>query len=149
MSNLKQQERMPFITLPQHLRFSLKKSQVDTFIKDQCNLMVKQITCRFVARNSKETRIKRKEWVEKWSQTDMSHLSNCVFVDVSALNINIRSFTTSSAKGTLAIVTTPSARAVSHTILGAILAINAVNIEIELPNLKPKKIKVDGSHKRK
>ena len=127
----------------------MKKSQVDTFIKDQCNLMVKQITCRFVARNSKETRIKRKEWVEKWSQTDMSHLSNCVFVDVSALNINIRSFTTSSAKGTLAIVTTPSARAVSHTILGAILAINAVNIEIELPNLKPKKIKVDGSHKRK
>jgi hypothetical protein len=68
----------------------------------------------------------------------MSHLSNCVFVDVSAFNINIRSSITSSAKGTPAIVTTPSARAVSHTILGAIPAMNAVNIEIGLPNLKPK-----------
>jgi hypothetical protein len=53
MSNPKKQERMLFITLPQHLRFSLKKSQVGTFIKDQCNLMVKQIIRRFVARNSK------------------------------------------------------------------------------------------------
>lgn len=36
-----------------------------------------------------------------------------------------------------------------YTILGAISAIGVVNVKIRLPNLKPKKIKVNGSRKRK
>ncbi|KAG0184917.1 hypothetical protein DFQ28_010231 [Apophysomyces sp. BC1034] len=115
--------------------FSLKESQ--------------RVTRHPVARNSEETRIKRKEGVEKWSQTDMDYLSNFVFVDESAFDINMRPSTARSAKGTPAIVTTPSTHAVSHTILGAISAMGVVNIEIRLPNLKPKRIKVDGSRKRK
>lgn len=52
-------------------------------------------------------------------------------------------------KGTPAIVTTPTIRAVSHTFLGAISAMGVVNIEFRLPNSKPKGIKADGSRKRK
>ncbi|OAC99616.1 hypothetical protein MUCCIDRAFT_167033 [Mucor lusitanicus CBS 277.49] len=79
----------------------------------------------------------------------MDYLNNCVFVDESAFDINMRPATARSASGTPAIVTTPSTRAVSHTILGAISAMGVVNIEIRLPNMKPKKIKVDGARKRK
>ena len=53
------------------------------------------------------------------------------------------------AKGTPAIVTIPPTRAISHTILGVISAMGVVNIEIRLPNMKPKRIKVDGARKRK
>jgi hypothetical protein len=76
-----------------------------------------------VTRNSEATLIKRKEWVEKWSQTDMDYMSNCIFVDESAFDINMRPTKARSTKGTRAVVTTPSARAVSHTILGAISAL--------------------------
>ena len=47
------------------------------------------------------------------------------------------------------LVTTSFARAVSHTILGAIYVMVVVNIEIRVPNSKPKRIRVDGVHKRK
>ncbi|KAL9538562.1 hypothetical protein MBANPS3_010839 [Mucor bainieri] len=101
------------------------------------------------AKNSPDTLLRRKECVEKWSQTDMNYLSNCVFVDESALDMNMRPSTARSAKGTPAIVTTPSTCAASHTILGAISAMGVVNIEVRLSNLKPKRIKADGSRKRK
>ncbi|KAL9536563.1 hypothetical protein MBANPS3_012559 [Mucor bainieri] len=129
--------------------FSLKESQVGTFIKNECNLTVKRITRHPKARNCPETLLKRKVWVEKWSKTDMNYLNNCVFVYESAFDINMRPATARSASGTPVIVTTPSTRAVSHTILGTISAMGVVNIEIPLPNMKPKKIKVDGARKRK
>lgn len=70
-------------------------------------------------------------------------------MDESAFDANMRPSTARSAKGTPAIVTTPSTRAMSHTILGAISAMGVVNIKIRLPNLKLKWIKVDGFCKRK
>ncbi|KAL7326628.1 hypothetical protein PS15p_208932 [Mucor circinelloides] len=106
--------------------FSLKETLVGTYIKNECNLTV-----------------------EKWSQADIDYLSNCVFVDAFADDINVRPSTTRPAKDTPAIVTAPSTRAMSHTILGEISAMGVVNIEIRLPNLKPKRIRVDGSRKRK
>ncbi|KAF1797613.1 hypothetical protein FB192DRAFT_1400742 [Mucor lusitanicus] len=60
--------------------------------------MVKRITRRPAARNSPDTLLRRKECVEKWSQTDMDYLSNCVFVDESASDINMRPSTVRSAK---------------------------------------------------
>ncbi|CEP12586.1 hypothetical protein [Parasitella parasitica] len=125
--------------------FNLKESQVGTFIRNECNLTVKRITRHPKARDSPDTLLKRKVWVEKWSQTDMDYLSNCVFVDESAFDINMRPSTARSEKGTPAVVTTPSTRAVSHTILGAVSAMGVVNIEIGLPNQKPKRTKVDGA----
>jgi hypothetical protein len=129
--------------------FTLKSTQVGTFIKNDCNLTLKRVTRHPVTRNSEATLIKRKEWIEKWFQTDVDYMNNCIFVDESAFDINMRPAAARSTKGTPAVVTTPSARAVSHTILGAISAFGVVNIEIRLPNSKPKRIKVDGSRKRK
>jgi hypothetical protein len=50
----------------------------------------------------------------------MNYLENCVFVDESAFNINMRPSGGWAEKGKPAIVTAPSTRAVSHTILGVI-----------------------------
>ncbi|KAG2198710.1 hypothetical protein INT47_005395 [Mucor saturninus] len=71
----------------------------------------------------------------------MDYLSNCIFLDELS--------TARSAKGTPAIVTTLSIRAVNHTILGATSAMGVVNIEMRLSNMKLKRIKVDGARKRK
>ncbi|KAL7332361.1 hypothetical protein PS15p_204411 [Mucor circinelloides] len=45
--------------------FSLKETQVGTYIKNECNLTVKRITRRPAARNSPDTLLRRKEWVKK------------------------------------------------------------------------------------
>jgi hypothetical protein len=96
-------------------------------------LTIKRVARHAVARNSEDNLNARKEWAEKWSQTDMDYLSNCVFVDESAFDINMRPPTGRSAKGSPVTVETPATKAVTHTILGAISAMRVVNIEIQVP----------------
>ncbi|KAI7862967.1 uncharacterized protein EV154DRAFT_489134 [Mucor mucedo] len=70
------------------------------------------------------------------------------FQDMSPFDINIKPLTARSTRGTPDNVTSPSARAVSHTILRAISTCEVVNLEIRLP-LTPKRIKAVGPQKRK
>lgn len=128
--------------------FSLKETVVGKFISTECNLSIKKVTRHPVARNQNAKVIERREWVEKWSKTDMDYTKNCIFIDESGFDINMKPSTARSARGTPAIVTTPSAKAASHTILGAICVLGVVNIEIRVP-LTPKRIKVAGARKRK
>ncbi|KAG2207671.1 hypothetical protein INT47_011791 [Mucor saturninus] len=110
--------------------FTLKESSVKT----ECNLSFKKVTRHPAPRNDPTKIANRIAWVEKWNKTDMDYLENCVFVDESAFDINMRPPGGWSIKGTPAIVITPTTRAVSDTILGAISA----------------KLKVDsGNRKRK
>jgi hypothetical protein len=78
----------------------------------------------------------------------MDYTKNCTFIDESAFDINIKPLTARPTRGTPAIVTTPSAKAVSHTILGAICVLGVANMEVCVP-LIPKRIKVIGAKKRK
>lgn len=78
----------------------------------------------------------------------MGYLSNCVFVDESGFDINMRPPSAWSTAGTPAVVETKSTKATSHTILGAISAIGAVDIELRVA-VKPKQRKIDGGRKRK
>lgn len=72
----------------------------------------------------------RLTWVLKWSTTDMNCLESCIFVDESGFNINMRLSDGWSLKGTPAVVSTPSTRAIAHTILGAISAKSVVSMEL-------------------
>ncbi|KAG2214756.1 hypothetical protein INT45_001352 [Circinella minor] len=128
--------------------FTLKETVVGKFISTECNLSIKKITRHPVARNQNAKIKERREWVETWAKTDMDYTKNCIFIDESAFDINMKPPTARSARGTPAIVTSPSARAVSHTILGAISTCGVVNMEIRVP-LTPKRIKVVGAQKRK
>lgn len=69
----------------------------------------------------------------------MNYLENCVFVDESGFNINMRPPSGWSLKGKPAVTAIPTSRAVSHTVLGAITAKFAVAMELRNPlrrNLK-------------
>ncbi|KAG1150146.1 hypothetical protein G6F37_011268 [Rhizopus arrhizus] len=81
----------------------------------------------------------------------MDYLENCVFVDESAFDINMRPPGGWSIKGTPAIVITPTTRAVSHTVLGAISAKYVVSMELRNPQEHTfKRLKIDsGNRKRK
>jgi transposase len=79
----------------------------------------------------------------------MDYLSNCVFVDESGFDINMRPPSAWSTVGTPAIVETKSTKATSHTILGAISAMGVVDIELRVAE-KPKQRRIDGvGRKRK
>ncbi|KAG0929919.1 hypothetical protein G6F57_012241 [Rhizopus arrhizus] len=102
-----------------------------------------------LARNSAENLEKRYQQVKKWVKTtDMKNLTNRIFVDEAGFNINMKSPNARSVRGTPAIVETPTTRAIAHTIVGAITAQDVISVEIREP-LKSKKVKVDGSRKRK
>jgi hypothetical protein len=62
-------------------------------------------------------------------------------MDESAFDINMRPSTARSARGTPAVIVTPSTKATGHAILGAISAMGVINIEIRVPR-PPKKVKV-------
>ncbi|KAG1142322.1 hypothetical protein G6F37_005958 [Rhizopus arrhizus] len=92
--------------------FTLKNSSVQVFLKNECNLSFKRITRHPVARNNDLKLANRKAWAEEWSKTDMNFLENGVFLDESGFDINMRPPGGWSEKGTAAIVTTSSTRAV-------------------------------------
>ncbi|KAG1489538.1 hypothetical protein G6F49_012200 [Rhizopus delemar] len=70
--------------------FSLKETSVRNFMKTECNLSLKRATLRSSERDSEDKLRQRFEWVERWTSTDMDYLSNCVFVDESGFDINMR-----------------------------------------------------------
>ncbi|KAI8988912.1 hypothetical protein BDB01DRAFT_889124, partial [Pilobolus umbonatus] len=68
----------------------------------------------------------------------MNYTKDCISIDESEFDINIKPSTARSTRSIPAIVTAPSAKAVSHTILGTICLLGVVNMEICVP-LKPKR----------
>jgi hypothetical protein len=75
----------------------------------------------------------RTQFVKEWVQKGMLYLQNCVFLDELGSNIDIRRSRAWSQRGTQAIIESPSARTVSHTIIDAISAFGAVNVSIRNP----------------
>ncbi|KAG0906821.1 hypothetical protein G6F57_010311 [Rhizopus arrhizus] len=122
--------------------FSLKETSARNFMKTECNLSFKRATLRSSERNSEDKLRQRFEWVERWTSTDMDYLFNCVFVDESGFDINIRPPSAWSTVGTPAIVETKSTKVTSHTILGTISAIGVVDIELRVA-AKPKQRRID------
>lgn len=126
----------------------IKKSRVAEFMKEECNLSIKVMTRHPLARNKEETLQARADWVNQWVENGMDYLRNCIFVDESGFDINMRRSRGWSKRGTQAIVTVPSARGVSHTIIGAISALGVVNLSMRESG-NTKKRKVVGATKRK
>lgn len=84
----------------------------------------------------------------KWKATDMNYLQNCVFIDESAFDINIKPSCGRAARGTPAVTTTPTIRAKSHSILETISIIGAVNVNVRTPQMS-RRIRVTGGRRRK
>ena len=117
-------------------------------MKEECNLGIKIVIRYHTARNNSKTLEARAKFVEEWVQKGMLYMQNCVFLDESGFDINMRRLRAWSQRGTQAIIESPSARAVSYTIIGAISAFGVVNVSIRDPG-NVKKRKVVGATKRK
>lgn len=117
-------------------------------ISRNCNLSLKVASLHPGPRNDEKNLEKRLKWAQEWMNTDMDFTKNCIFIEESGFDINMRRSRAWSKKGTEAVIPTASTRAVSHTVIGAISAIGVVNITMRVP-LSPKKIKIQGGKKRK
>ncbi|KAI9330548.1 hypothetical protein BD770DRAFT_432631 [Pilaira anomala] len=109
----------------------IKKSRVAEFMKEECNLSIKVATRHPVGRNKQTTLDARAIFVEEWLQKGMSYMENCVFLDESGFDINMRRTRAWSRRGTEAIIESPSARGISHTIIGAVSAFGVVNLTVK------------------
>lgn len=126
----------------------IKKSRVAEFMKDECNLSLKVVTRRPKARNSQKNLEARANWVNEWQQKGLHFMQNCVFLDEAGFDVNMRRTRGWAQRGKPAIEETPSARGVSHTIIGAISAYGVVNVSLREPG-NVKKRRVVGAKKRK
>ena len=121
----------------------VSRSAAYNFMKSECNLSLKKADFHSVERNSPAKVEERHDWVRKWENTDMNFLTNCVFLDESAFDINMKRSRAWSKKGTRAIVTRPVTRANTTSILGAISTEGLITIGVK--KLRPaKKRKAEG-----
>lgn len=96
----------------------------------------------------REIPLKRYDWVVQWLKTDLDFETNCVFIDEAAFHINLKRTMAWSVKGERAIVETPTTRANTTTILGAISPFGIINVKVRRPYVAPsKKRKLPGSAK--
>ncbi|KAG1183129.1 hypothetical protein G6F36_008671 [Rhizopus arrhizus] len=114
--------------LKQFHDLKISRSTVYNFMRSECNLSLKKADFHSIERNSPAKIDERYNWVCKWENTDMNFLTNCVFLDESAFNINMKRSRAWSRKGTRAIVTRPTTRANTTSILGAISAAGLITV---------------------
>ncbi|CEG75317.1 hypothetical protein RMATCC62417_10382 [Rhizopus microsporus] len=112
-------------------------------MRRECNLSLKKADFHSIERNSPAKIEERYNWVCKWESTDMNFLTNCVFLDESAFDINMKRSRAWSKKGTRAIVTRPTTRANTTSILGAISAAGLITVGVKKPR-PAKKRKAEG-----
>ncbi|CEJ01567.1 hypothetical protein RMCBS344292_15590 [Rhizopus microsporus] len=77
----------------------VSRSTVYNFMRSECNLLLKKADLYSIQRNSPAKMEERHDWVCKWKNTDMNFLTNCVFLDESAFDINMKRSRAWSAKG--------------------------------------------------
>ncbi|KAG1447278.1 hypothetical protein G6F46_011017 [Rhizopus delemar] len=121
----------------------VSRSTVYNFMRGECNLSLKKADFHSIERNSPAKIEERYNWVNKWENTDMNFLTNCVFLDESAFDINMKRSRAWSKQGTRAIVTRPNTRANTTTILGAISAAGLITVTVKKPRPAKKRKAVD------
>ena len=68
----------------------ISRSTVYNFMRSEYNLSLKEAEFHSTERNSVTKIDERYDWVCKWENTDMNFLTNCVFLDESAFDINMK-----------------------------------------------------------
>lgn len=121
----------------------VSRSTVYNFMRSECNLSLKKADFHSIERNSPAKIEESHDWVREWENTDMNFLTNCVLLDESAFDIIMNCSRAWSKKGTRAIVTRPTTRANTISILGAISAAGLITVGVKKPR-PAKKRKTEG-----
>jgi hypothetical protein len=112
-------------------------------MRSECNLSLKKADFHSIERNSPAEMEKRRDWACKWKNTNMNFLTNCVFLDKSAFYVNMKRSRAWSKKSARGIVTRPTTRVNTASILGAIFAAGLITVSIKKPR-PVKKRKANG-----
>ncbi|KAG1032410.1 hypothetical protein G6F43_013778 [Rhizopus delemar] len=110
---------------------TVSRGTVNNFIRRECNLSLKKADFHSIERNSPAKIEERCDWGSKWENTDMNFLTNCVFLDESAFDMNMKRSRAWARKGSRAIVTRPTTRANTTSILGAISAAGLITVGVK------------------
>ncbi|CEJ05609.1 hypothetical protein RMCBS344292_19547 [Rhizopus microsporus] len=121
----------------------VSRSTVNNFMRRECNLSLKTADFHSIERSSPAKIEERHDWACEWENTDMNFLTNCVFLDESAFDINMKRSRTWPKKGTRAIVTRPTTRANTTSTLRVISAAGLVTVGVKKPR-PAKKRKAEG-----
>lgn len=119
----------------QFIDLEISRSNLHKFITTKCNLSLKRAHFQPLERNSDAKIEARFQWVTEILKTDIDYLANCVFIDESSFNINMKRSMAWSKVGETPIVKIPKTRAKSHTIIGAISNLGVVNIQLKIPKV--------------
>ena len=100
-------------------------------MKHESNPSLKKVDFHSIERNSAAKVEERYNWVCKWKNTDINFHANCVFLDKSAFDINMKRSRAWSKKGTRTIVTGPTTRANTTSILSAISTVGLITVGVK------------------
>ncbi|OAD74808.1 hypothetical protein PHYBLDRAFT_144167 [Phycomyces blakesleeanus NRRL 1555(-)] len=109
------------------------KETVRRFMANKCNLTLKKIYKQSVAKNSEENIEAKYNWILQMKKTSANYMTNCVFLDKSAFDINMWHRREWFEKGKKEVTTTPTTRFHPLTIFGAMLAKGLIYISLRNP----------------
>lgn len=124
----------------------VSKSSLHRFVKNDCALSFKLVRKESVERNSVSKIQQRFDFVTQVMDSDVDYLSNCVFIDEAAFNINMKKSGGWAPKGVTPVVKTPTTRAENRTIVGAICYHGVVQMSLRKPKApgQSKKRRIEG-----
>ncbi|KAI8969389.1 hypothetical protein BDB01DRAFT_856051 [Pilobolus umbonatus] len=111
----------------------IKKTAVHQFVVTECNISFKMARKEPAERNSELTKSKKQEWIRAWEMSDMDFMRNCIFIDEAGFHINMKRSQGWAKKRETPVVVTPTTRAISTTIIGAICSAGVVNLSLRKP----------------
>ncbi|CEP08441.1 hypothetical protein, partial, partial [Parasitella parasitica] len=114
---------------------NIARSNLHKFITTSCRISLKRAHFQPEERNCEAKIEERFQWVTELLKTDVDYLSNCVFIDESGFNINLKRAMAWAPVGETPVVKTPKTKAKSHTIIGAISALGVVNMQLKVPKV--------------
>lgn len=144
----------------QFTNLEISRSSLYKYVTIHGGMSVKRALFRPAERNSDKKIEARFQWATELLKTDIDYMTNCIFIDESGFNINVKRTMAWAPVGETPIVEIPKTKAASHTIIGAISPLGVINVQLKVPkvvvasNSKKRKgpggaIKKTGERKRK
>ncbi|OAD75130.1 Homeodomain-like DNA binding domain-containing transcription factor [Phycomyces blakesleeanus NRRL 1555(-)] len=129
----------------QFTNLDISRSSLYKYVAAHCGMSVKRALFRPAERNS-DTKIEaRFQWVTELLKTDIDYITDCVFINESGFNIDMKRSMAWAPVGETPIVEIPKTRATSHTTIGAISPLGVINVQLKVSKV----VVASNSKKRK
>lgn len=112
---------------------TVSKTTMYRFLTDECSFSFKLARKDPVERNSTQLIERRYDFAAKVKEMKIDYLKDCVFIDEAAFHYNLKRSQGWARKGKIPVVETPSTRAQSKTVLGAICFKGIVQLTLRKP----------------